>query len=265
MAQQTKDYWIDKEARAIKAQEHTAAVAASWQPQIQSSISSTQIYKDKVILSNDIYTRNHGTLKVTVEDLDTVGAIVKYNRPNIAALNFASYTNPGGMFIKGSRAQEECLCHASFLYNVLQPFQKEYYDKNYLNKNKGLYLNRALYSPDIYFFNEDKVYPCDIITCAAPNWSAAHWTNATREENYQVLQSRIKFILDIALDQHAETLVLGAYGCGVFRQNPRDVATIFKNYLKSDLYKTHFNKIIFAIPDGKNGNLNAFLQVFRET
>jgi len=149
----------------------------------------------------------------------------------MAALNFASYTNPGGMFIKGSRAQEECLCHASFLYNVLQPFQKEYYDKNYLNKNKGLYLNRALYSPDIYFFNEDEVYPCDIITCAAPNWSAAHWTNVTREENYQVLQSRIKFVLDIALDQHAETLVLGAYGCGVFRQNPRDVATISLSHM----------------------------------
>jgi len=81
MAQQTKDYWIDKEARAIKAQEHTTAVAANWQPQIQSSISSTQIYRDKVNLSNDIYTRNHGTLKVTVEDLDTVGAIIKYNKP----------------------------------------------------------------------------------------------------------------------------------------------------------------------------------------
>ena len=40
-------------------------------------------------------------------------------KESICALNFASYKNPGGKFMDGSSAQEECLCHESILYEVL--------------------------------------------------------------------------------------------------------------------------------------------------
>lgn len=174
-----------------------------------------------------------------------------------AILNFASHKNPGGMFIQGSRAQEECLCHESFLYNVLREKQ-DYYDWNSQNLNRGLYVNRGLYSPSIVFQHDGEVAAFDVITCAAPNKKAAQkYQNVTNDQNSEELRKRIKFVLDIAKSQEVNTLILGAYGCGVFGQDATEVAQIFKTLLP--LYR--FTKVIFAIPQG-NGNFEKFVEVW---
>ena len=77
------------------------------------------------------------------------------------------------------------------------------------------------------------------------------------------MYSRIKFILDIAKDNHVDTLVLGAFGCGVFGQNPREVANIFKKLLDTS-FKGCFKKVVFGIPKGNNDNLEQFKLVFRK-
>ena len=68
-------------------------------------------------------------------------------------------------------------------------------------------------------------------------------------------------MLDIAKYNDVDTLILGAYGCGVFGQNPKEVAEIFKECLNTT-HKSCFNKVIFAIPDGRDNNLQAFEKVF---
>lgn len=113
---------------------------------------NTKLYDDTNTFDelNPVLTR-----EVSVVDLDTVSAIFRYKRKEkrTAILNFASYKNAGGMFLQGSSAQEESLCHASFLYNVLSEF-KDYYAWNDKHKNRALYENRALYSPDVVFTND---------------------------------------------------------------------------------------------------------------
>ena len=60
---------------------------------------------------------------------------------------------------------------------------------------------------------------------------------------------------------YTETLILGAYGCGVFGQDPRQVANIFKLYLKN--INCSFERVIFAIPESPNNkNLKEFKKVF---
>ena len=83
------------------------------------------------------------------------------------------------------------------------------------------------------------------------------------KENTEVLQSRIKFVLDMAKVNNVDTLILGAYGCGVFGQNPTEVAEIFKECLNTS-HKNCFSKVIFAIPKGRDNNLQAFEKAFRE-
>ena len=200
---------------------------------------------------------------IIVDEIDSVGAVFKYVNINeiTAVLNFASYNNPGGNFINGSKAQEECLCHESYLYNVLKG-RIGYYKINHKNKNRSLYTDRALYSPNVRFTKECKDVFCDVITCAAPNKTAAQkYYNVSDEENSEVLKERIEFVLKIAQDNGVDNLILGAYGCGVFGQDPLEVAKIFKEFL-SGKYKC-FNKVIFAIPNKLEVNYRCFQRIFK--
>ena len=256
-----KEYWTDKEKRAEQARKHTKEMQEKYELDIALSVMRTTMYKTNFQCVKNIEDKD---TEIIIEDLDTVSAGSKYfvdDGSTMALLNFSSYKNPGGMFINGSKAQEECLCHESFLYNVLKEFVIEFYDWNNQHKNKALYLNRGLYSPSIMFLKNKKVFSCDVITCAAPNKSAAQkYQNVSDEENTEALRSRIKFVLDMAKDNCVDTLILGAYGCGVFGQDPTEVASIFKEYLET----THkcFDKVVFAIPKGRDGNLDAFRKVF---
>lgn len=260
-----KEYWKDKEERAKIAQNHTKRCEKLYEKEISNSIRDTVIYDTGFTF--DKLTVHHNT-EIIVEDLDSVSAVMKYctGREDInnrtAVLNFSSYKNPGGMFINGSKAQEECLCHESFLYNVLKEFQSEFYDWNNQHKNKALYLNRGMYTYNVLFFKGNDKKFCDVITCAAPNKSAAQkYQNVSDKENERVLRSRIRYVLDIAADNRVKTLILGAYGCGVFGQNPVEVAAIFKEYLYG-YFNGMFEKVVFAVPKGKNNNLEAFKKIF---
>lgn len=260
-----KEYWNDKEKCADQAKIHTAKMEKEYGELIRKSIRDTIMYYPVFESKNDV---KDVATEMIIDDVDSVSAVLKYSSPGgkMAVLNFSSYKNPGGMFINGSKAQEECLCHESFLYNVLSQI-KDFYDWNNKHKNKALYLNRGLYSASILFIREEKHLQsetmrfCDVITCAAPNKSAAQkYQNVSDEENTKILKSRIKFVLDIAKDNDVNTLILGAYGCGVFGQNALEVASIFKEYLNT----THkcFRKVVFAVPNGRDKNLEAFRKVF---
>lgn len=158
--------------RAHKAQASNKKMEEEHQELIQSSISKTIIYDEFDHLFYPI--SNNQSPVIEVVDLDTVSAIMQYqDSTKIAALSFTSYKNPGGGFLKGSLTQEEALCQNSFLYNVLNHFYQEYYVENRQNLNYSLYKNRALYSPEICFYSNDQIGLCDIITCPAPNFSAA--------------------------------------------------------------------------------------------
>lgn len=205
--------------------------------------------------------RYHDTI-VRLESLDSVSAVLKYTdlSSKTAVLNFASYKEPGGMFLQGSKAQEECLCHESTLYNVLRKFDSTYYARNRKALNRALYQNTALFSPDIYFERNDTSVKCDVITCAAPNFSAASkYCNVSRGENTDVLKSRIKFILYLAATKQVDTLILGAFGSGVFGQDAKEVAEITMKLLKR--YNGVFKKVVFAVIDEKSTNYKAFNDV----
>ena len=173
------------------------------------------------------------------------------------------------MFLEGSGAQEEALCHDSILYNVLSDKKlSSYYINNRKNTNNALYFNRALFSKDILFLKEEKkkTYPAEgspdyytksyikqkfnVLTCAAPNYKAAKKMGVSADENSQVLKSRVQFILSIADYFETKTLILGAWGCGVFGQSAEEVSELF--YQELDSGKYHFETVVFSIPDFRN-------------
>lgn len=239
-----------KEDRKLSAKNHIEEMDDKFHNIIQTSIRDSVVYTED---DNVLNKRN-----IIVEDIKTEDAVFKYGEDkHLCVLNFASYKYPGGGFIKGAIAQEEALCHASDLYNVISDEKfNSYYENNRKDTNRGLYKNRAIYSPNIVFYrNDNNFISADVITCAAPNLS--HYEGSI----YYALKSiydRIKFILDIAKKHNQKNLVLGAFGCGVFKNDPQFVAEQFKELLSSSKY--NFETIIFAIPGGIN--YKKFKEVF---
>lgn len=261
-----------KDERRLVAEEWNQYMTTAFGGETESAKLNTYIFDKTTKFSNK---KGSGDIpNIVFHDETTVEALKHCGGTVPCILNFASFTRPGGGFMSGSSAQEESLCHSSNLYNILVGYQA-HYDRNYkFRKNNGLYENWAIYTHNVSFIKNAKteneeVIKADVITCAAPNKNAfdekVQENPGIAQEQYKyALKNRIKFLLDVCESQDATTLILGAFGCGVFGNNPRDVAEYFKYYLYSGEYS--FKNVIFAIPrmDGKDTrNFNTFIEVFK--
>lgn len=252
-------YWVDRENRAKQALAHTEEMAKKYPGEIKECVKNTATYshvpsEDKMMDGDPV---------ISIHPEDSVTGIFNHAQGKTCVLNFASYKEAGGMFTKGSKAQEECLCHESFLYNVLKE-KDQYYKTNCGNLNRGLYTNRALYSPNVQFMRDDKEIKADVLTCAAPNFYTANkYCNVSAGENSNVLRSRIRFLLSVMKNEGVETAILGAYGAGVFCQDASEVAKIFREEINGIMMGRKFNAI-FAVPDTKEGNYRKMKAVFDE-
>ena len=200
-------------------------------------------------------TFNDPVIEVTKET--SMGAVdrLSYNEGKVAVLNFASATRPGGGFLKGASAQEESIARVSGLVNCLEKFRSGFYDFH-LKNNTPYYSNKIIYSPGVPVIKDEggrllsEPYLVDIITSAAVNCSAITYSNKVKSYIHNVMYGRIKQILCIAAIQKVDYLVLGAFGCGVFRNNVSDIADIFYHILVKENYQRYFKHITFAITDG---------------
>ena len=235
------------------ARKHTEDMDKEYASEIKESIEKSRVYGGP-----DGRPKRNSQLKnpqFIFINVDSVSAL-KLARKKAAVLNFASYKNPGGRFYDGSKAQEEMLCHSSFLYNVLRSFTG-YYEWNRNNINRGLYKDRCIYSPGVLFEGKKSV---DVITCAAPNLRPAiRYKTSALQDNEKFLRRRIEFIRDVAEEQGVETVILGAFGCGVFKQDPTTVA----NMIKEIFNETSIENVVIAVP-GNDKNFIAFKEVFGE-
>lgn len=247
----------NKFMQALKAKQHTQDMSKQYRYVIDKLSRDTIEYYpaftyDKIL--------NPVATEFCLVATDSVTAIMNNRCDKMAVLNFASFKNPGGGFLNGSTAQEECLCHESMLYNVLAT-KTDYYRRNLEDLAGSLYRNRALYTPDVVFKRGKDEVLCGVITCAAPNKRAASHKGGTNAQNSLALESRIRFVFDIAKDNNVSTLILGAYGCGVFGQSGDEVAHLFHSILTEPAY-TCFDKIVFAVPDKDSSNYKAFAKEF---
>ncbi|MCR4743374.1 MAG: TIGR02452 family protein [Treponema sp.] len=214
--------------------------------------------------------------KIIISTKRTFEAAENYSKEGkkVAVLNFANAFNPGGGVLYGSRAQEESLCRISNLYDCITDPQmiKEFYTPH-RNSLDDLANDDAIYSPDIIVFKSDVSLPnmrpqeewfkADVITCAAPCIDFNE-KNVTVRQLVDLHESRARQILNIALVNKIDVLILGAFGCGAFRNPPEIVAKVYKAVLKEYLHS--FEIIEFAIycPDKQARNFSVFNNIFAE-
>lgn len=189
----------------------------------------------------------------------------------VLCLNFASAKNPGGGFLNGSQAQEESLARATGLYPCIVQMAAMYE----ANRSFGslLYTDSMIYSPQVLVIRDDndelldKPFFASFLTVPAVNAGAVKQKGSQEEVlkiNYTML-SRTEKLLSVAAKHEYKVLILGAWGCGVFKNNPGDVARYFYHHLVENLQLNHcFEKVVFAVLDNSKdeANIKEFQAIF---
>jgi uncharacterized protein (TIGR02452 family) len=117
--------------------------------------------------------------------------------------------------------------------------------------------DRVIYSPAVPVFRDDKgilldePYTTTFLTAAAPNAGAIRRNQPAEARDIPAVLARLaERVLQVAAAHGHRTLVLGAWGCGVFRNDPSAVADAFAGALRE---VGQFDRVIFAIRDDRSG------------
>ena len=218
------------------------------------------------------------TAQVLVTRNRSFEAAMRYDGQHVCVLNFASATNPGGGVTHGSSAQEESLCRCSTLYNCLNTRAMwEGFYTPHRQSGSPLHNDDIIFTPGVQVLKDDDYRPLvdpfavDVITCAAPNLrerpanpfnpSDGQAVQITPDELRRLHEQRARRILTVAALNKAEVVILGAFGCGAFRNDPNVVAQAYKNLLPEFVH--HFRTIEFAVycPPRDDSNYRAFKRI----
>ena len=203
----------------------------------------------------------HAETQIQITNETTFGASRRLRDQALAplALNFANGLTTGGGVLSGSKAQEEVLCRSSSLYLTLEgDAMYEAHAKRSLPDSTEW----CILSPDVPVFRDDSGRPLDepwplsFITCAAP---VAH--RVGQPLSGDLLNERILRVFAIARAYGYETLVLGAWGCGAFRNDPLRTAMDFRRAIEED-FRGAFSTVVFAITDWSEER--RFIRPFRD-
>ncbi len=206
--------------------------------------------------------------EIRVENTSTIGAVrllAMEGKSDIGVLNFASAKNPGGGFLNGANAQEESLAVSGTLYPSLTAHE-EYYKENRANPSM-MYLDYAIYSPEVVFFRDESFrlaetpVKASVLTLPAVNMGQVLLKGENVPEAKRVMRRRMKLALGIFAEQKAKHLVLGAYGCGVFRNDPAEIALWWKELLEEGMGQ-YFDSIFHAVLD--NSKEKRCIRAFQE-
>jgi uncharacterized protein (TIGR02452 family) len=212
--------------------------------------------------------------RIELVDESTLDGIRQLNEDGggrVAALNFASARNPGGGFLRGTEAQEESLARSSGLHASLLR-APEYYEYHRAQAS-GLYTDRVIWSPDCPVIRDangvllEYLHLASFLTCAAPN--AGVILERYPEESRAVeaaFRQRAERVLAVAAAEGCGQLVLGAWGCGVFRNDPAMVAATFRELLVDAGWRLRFERIRFSVLDTTRDRqvFRAFLSAFAD-
>lgn len=205
------------------------------------------------------YFEGHRAGEIIVTNTDTISAVLETSSSDIVCmLNMASYKRPGGGVENGAQAQEEALFRCTDLYKALKP---EFYP---LRKFEYLYTSNAQVFKDKDYKWLKTPRSVDCMTIAALKMSEIN--KITPAEYEKITLSKIHAMIDIPQTYGANILVLGAWGCGAYGNDPTIISAYFKKVLEKKRYL--YDQVIFAVINDKNStddNLKVFSDTFEET
>jgi len=232
--------------------------------EVRQAIQGTIVHFPDTLSTQEIPVRcSRLFVEVTSETSSDAGFRLSHLGEEPCLLNFASGKHPGGGFLRGAKAQEEDLCRQSVLFSCLETVPQLY--ESHRATNSPLYSDALAVSPSVPFFRTsdyqtvDRPYFLSVVTCPAPNASALPPSACTQV--VKVFRKRARHVLT-AMALQSGVAVLGAWGCGVFGNDPEVVAGIFRDILSEPGFRQAFTHVTFAVPPAGSPNFVAFADVF---
>ncbi|HOB26413.1 MAG TPA: TIGR02452 family protein [Bacilli bacterium] len=225
----------------------------------QDTLENSKNLRDSITSKHTFDERNPPRLTmfkdiVNIINTDSVSAVVEYSKlGKTCVLNMASYKRPGGGVYNGARAQEECLFRCSNLIHVVP---NSFYP---LEENESLYTKDAIFFKDNNYEYMEPI-TCDVVTISAINLNEnAKYDPVQNIKDYRnVTKNKIRLMVSLAAQNGVKNLILGAWGCGVFKNDPKTMAQYFSEVLIGEGYSVDFDNIVFAIINDHNSVGNNF-------
>ncbi len=186
---------------------------------------------------------------------------------NPAVLNMASRRNPGGGVTRGAGAQEETLFRRTNLFRSLYQFAS-YASQYGVTKQTPQYPLHpdfgGIYTPDVTIFRESEANgyklmeapaKTSVVTVAGINRPELTASGLIAPSLVEPVKNKMRTILRIGLCHGHDSLVLGALGCGAFRNPPAHVARLFHDVFAESEFKDKFRLLVFAVLDDHNAHM----------
>lgn len=169
----------------------------------------------------------------------------------------ASVVMPGGGWRNGSLARKEAIGCASLLPVPLESVETELCAPSRADKNSCFYTSRGACSPAVPIVRDDDGRWLDdrprvgFFSVASPDVGTMrqnlHAVDRPRVE--ADLRAKMRNTLRAFARTGCTTLVLGAFGCGVFADDPTVVAALWRDLLTDPGLQGRCAKVVFAVPD----------------
>ena len=246
-----------KEERQAEAKKHIGLVRGVFASDIQAAIDSAEIIEDGDGRELELPEPRFEETKAYVV-WESLARAIDQASGKVCVLDPANFRKPGGNYLGGGWSPEEQICAESTLFPVLEGLKESYYDGNRQSGRGGLNTDRALYLSDIVFTTGGGTKKRDVLAVAPVNRRFALENHRSEAECDGDLANRVETIMRIAAVHEIDTLVLHAFGCGFFENDPKRVAELFKAWL--DAHPGQFEHVVFAIAGGPS--LDVFRDVF---
>ena len=225
--------------------------------------------KDRVSLLNMSFCPNLPQTKIRVINLDSIDVALALNSSRspsdkpVCILNMANAVHAGGGFRSGALAQEEALCYRTSLSFTLKL-------RHYPIPDKA-----AIYSPNVLVIRHSLANGHGILDCRDPSKlpvisvvsAAAIYNPLTRDSgkkyadvgDAQLMADKMRVILRTAIRNKHRKIVLGAFGCGAFRNPPEAVCGLWADVLlEPEFAGGWWEDVIFAVLSGRDRNYQIF-------
>lgn len=246
-----------KEERKAEAEKHLGLVRGLFATETAKTVEGATLYEDGDGRELALPEARFEQTEVVVEWGQLADAVT-HAKGKVCVVDPASYRIPGGNYLNGGWGTEEQICAESNLFPVLEGLRATYHDANRQSTHGGLNSDRALYLQDVMFTTGGIMRKRDVLVCAPPNRNFALENHRSVAECDMDLAHRIETVMRIAAVNGADTLVMGAFGCGFFGNDAEHVAGLLRTWL--DAHPGQFQQVVFSIAGGPS--LDAFRAAF---